>query len=282
MGEKGDAIRQAAAKASRENQNPNTPAGVISAMDEALMNMGVNVHGQKEEEQPARQEEAPEEAPPDHAGDSGACQTDGNRTEEKAPEMTEEDIISAKTRRIPTDEIAEIHASFGLEPEEEEEFLDEEESFQEEEEPVRAEDIPEPEDERAEEPRQEAEAETVKAPEEQVQERPVRQRQQKPSVSGRSQEASVPERRSTRSQKVQEMPRRRRYPGPMLKEYQKGLFAGFLDIQNLESQIASAIALGGAEGGRSDFQNRKYSDLRGSRLRKNHHWSGHCESHCPG
>lgn len=248
MGEKGDAIRQAAAKASRENQNPNTPAGVISAMDEALMNMGVNVHGQKEEEQPARQEEAPEEAPQTTQEIQEPAKPMETEPEEKAPEMTEEDIISAKTRRIPTDEIAEIHASFGLEPEEEEEFLDEEESFQEEEEPVRAEDIPEPEDERAEEPRQEAEAETVKAPEEQVQERPVRQRQQKPSVSGRSQEASVPERRSTRSQKVQEMPRRRRYPGPMLKEYQKGLFAGFLDIQNLESQIASAIALAEQKG----------------------------------
>lgn len=234
MGEKGDAIRQAAAKASRKSQNPNMPAGVISAMDEALMNMGVDVHGQEE-----KKPEEPVQEP---------AETAGKKPEEKPQELGEEEIISAKTRRIPTDEIAEIHASYGLEPDEEEEFLDEEESFQEEEEPVRAEDIPEPEDERAEEPRQEAEAETVKAPEEQVQERPVRQRQQKPSVSGRSQEASVPERRSTRSQKVQEMPRRRRYPGPMLKEYQKGLFAGFLDIQNLESQIASAIALAEQKG----------------------------------
>ncbi len=212
MGEKGDAIRQAAAKASRENQNPNTPAGVISAMDEALMNMGVNVHGQKEEEQ---------------------------------PEMTEEDIISAKTRRIPTDEIAEIHASFGLEPDEEE-FEDEEE-FLDEEEPVRPEAIPEPVNAETEEDLPEAEAEEAKEPEEPAAEA-EEQRQEEIPVSQRRREASAPERRMDGNRKVQEMPRRRRYAGPTLKEYQRGLFPGFLDIQNLEAQIASAISLAEQKG----------------------------------
>ena len=212
MGEKGDAIRQAAAKASRENQNPNTPAGVISAMDEALMNMGVNVHGQKEEEQ---------------------------------PEMTEEDIISAKTRRIPTDEIAEIHASFGLEPDEEE-FEDGEE-FLDEEEPVRPEAIPEPVNAETEEDLPEAEAEEAKEPEEPAAEA-EEQRQEEIPVSQRRREASAPERRMDGNRKVQEMPRRRRYAGPTLKEYQRGLFPGFLDIQNLESQIASAISLAEQKG----------------------------------
>lgn len=212
MGEKGDAIRQAAAKASRENQNPNTPAGVISAMDEALMNMGVNVHGQKEEEQ---------------------------------PEMTEEDIISAKTRRIPTDEIAEIHASFGLEPDEEE-FEDGEE-FLDEEEPVRPEAIPEPVNAETEEDLPEAEAEEAKEPEEPAAEA-EEQRQEEIPVSQRRREASAPERRMDGNRKVQEMPRRRRYAGPTLKEYQRGLFPGFLDIQNLEAQIASAISLAEQKG----------------------------------
>lgn len=212
MGEKGDAIRQAAAKASRENQNPNTPAGVISAMDEALMNMGVDVHGQKEEEQ---------------------------------PEMTEEDIISAKTRRIPTDEIAEIHASFGLEPDEEE-FEDGEE-FLDEEEPVRPEAIPEPVNAETEEDLPEAEAEEAKEPEEPAAEA-EEQRQEEIPVSQRRREASAPERRMDGNRKVQEMPRRRRYAGPTLKEYQRGLFPGFLDIQNLEAQIASAISLAEQKG----------------------------------
>ena len=212
MGEKGDAIRQAAAKASRENQNPNTPAGVISAMDEALMNMGVDVHGQKEEEQ---------------------------------PEMTEEDIISAKTRRIPTDEIAEIHASFGLEPDEEE-FEDGEE-FLDEEEPVRPEAIPEPVNAETEEDLLEAEAEEAKEPEEPAAEA-EEHRQEEIPVSQRRREASAPERRMDGNRKVQEMPRRRRYAGPTLKEYQRGLFPGFLDIQNLEAQIASAISLAEQKG----------------------------------
>lgn len=212
MGEKGDAIRQAAAKASRENQNPNTPAGVISAMDEALMNMGVDVHGQKEEEQ---------------------------------PEMTEEDIISAKTRRIPTDEIAEIHASFGLEPDEEE-FEDGEE-FLDEEEPVRPEAIPEPVNAETEEDLPEAEAEEAKEPEEPAAEA-EEQRQEEIPVFQRRREASAPERRVDGNRKVQEMPRRRRYAGPTLKEYQRGLFPGFLDIQNLEAQIASAISLAEQKG----------------------------------
>ncbi len=214
MGEKGDAIRQAAAKASRENQNPNTPAGVISAMDEALMNMGVDVHGQKEEEQ---------------------------------PEMTEEDIISAKTRRIPTDEIAEIHASFGLEPDEEE-FGDGEE-FLDEEEPVRPEAIPEPVNAETEEalPEAEAEEEEAKEPEEPAAEA-EEQRQEEIPVFQRRREASAPERRVDGNRKVQEMPRRRRYAGPTLKEYQRGLFPGFLDIQNLEAQIASAISLAEQKG----------------------------------
>ena len=212
MGEKGDAIRQAAAKASRENQNPNTPAGVISAMDEALMNMGVDVHGQKEEEQ---------------------------------PKMTEEDIISAKTRRIPTDEIAEIHASFGLEPDEEE-FEDGEE-FLDEEEPVRPEAIPEPVNAETEEDLPEAEAEEAKEPEEPAAEA-EEQRQEEIPVSQRRREASAPERRMDGNRKVQEMPRRRRYAGPTLKEYQRGLFPGFLDIQNLEAQIASAISLAEQKG----------------------------------
>lgn len=245
MGEKGDAIRQAAAKASRENQNPNTPAGVISAMDEALMNMGVNVHGQKEEEQPARQEEAPEEAPQTTQEIQEPAKPMETEPEEKAPEMTEEDIISAKTRRIPTDEIAEIHASFGLEPDEEE-FEDGEE-FLDEEEPVRPEAIPEPVNAETEEDLPEAEAEEAKEPEEPAAEA-EEQRQEEIPVSQRRREASAPERRMDGNRKVQEMPRRRRYAGPTLKEYQRGLFPGFLDIQNLEAQIASAISLAEQKG----------------------------------
>ena len=245
MGEKGDAIRQAAAKASRENQNPNTPAGVISAMDEALMNMGVDVHGQKEEEQPARQEEAPEEAPQTTQEIQEPAKPMETEPEEKAPEMTEEDIISAKTRRIPTDEIAEIHASFGLEPDEEE-FEDGEE-FLDEEEPVRPEAIPEPVNAETEEDLPEAEAEEAKEPEEPAAEA-EEQRQEEIPVSQRRREASAPERRMDGNRKVQEMPRRRRYAGPTLKEYQRGLFPGFLDIQNLEAQIASAISLAEQKG----------------------------------
>ena len=74
MGEKGDAIRQAAAKASRKSQNPNMPAGVISAMDEALMNMGVDVHGQEE-----KKPEEPVQEPAETAGKKTGRKTPGVR-----------------------------------------------------------------------------------------------------------------------------------------------------------------------------------------------------------
>lgn len=304
MGEKGDAIRQAAARASREMQNPNRPAGVVSAMDEALMNMGVDLEAAQRTQpkepkvQPSQKQEAPET----------------------------EDIILAKTRRIPTEEIAEIHASYGMDKKEEFPDFDELEDA--------------PAAQASEDAGAKAEA---KAPEETetpapVQEQPReasrprrRRREQEPEREPQAQAASgqaapveggrrqgepgqaaprtesgnqgapgqaapveetrgrgvsgqaaprtesadrsrrmsrrQPEQTATGAQgapagtmpqgdrpeaqtrrKTQEMPRRRVYTGPRLKEYQKGLFPGFLDIQNLEAQIASAISLAEQKG----------------------------------
>ena len=238
MGEKGDAIRQAAAKASREMQSGNRPAGVVSAMDEALMNMGVDLNAvQKEESHPAPPAEEEMVSPRQEEARKSPAQEElkaekpkaekpiaEKPAEEETAPRTEEEIISAKTRRIPTDEIAEIHAFSGLDAEADAaEFLKEE---------TRANAPETPENTEAKNL-----APDTQAPGNDVQEAPA------PRRRVRKEAGKVPE-----QTRVQERPRHRVYSGPMLKEYQKSLFPGFLDIQNLEAQIASAIALAEQKG----------------------------------
>lgn len=212
MGERGDAVRQAAAAASAAAAKPQA-SGVVSAMDEALMGMGVELSRQPVQETAAAGEgQQPQESP---------RQDDQAAAAQKAVNA-KVDIATAKTRRIPTDEIAEIHASFGLDEE-----------------------------------GRRVNATSWDAPESQTQQPQTQQPQtQQPqtqqSQMQQPQDAQYPE-GSPQGQPegafVQRFPSGQQGgAGPkaygnrlMLKDYQRDLFAGFLGIQNMEEQIASAI-----------------------------------------
>lgn len=212
MGERGDAVRQAAAAASAAAAKPQA-SGVVSAMDEALMGMGVELSRQPAQETAAAGEgQQPQESP---------RQDDQAAAAQKAVNA-KVDIATAKTRRIPTDEIAEIHASFGLDEE-----------------------------------GRRVNAASWDAPESQTQQPQTQQPQTQQTQTQQSQtqqpqDAQYPE-GSPQGQPegafVQRFPSGQQGgAGPqaygnrlMLKDYQRDLFAGFLGIQNMEEQIASAI-----------------------------------------
>ena len=190
MGDKGDAVRKAAAQSAAARQaRAAAPAGAVSAMDEALMNMGMKpeeiARQEKEETIPVKEEAAPALKP--------------ETAQEK--EESREDVILAKTRRIPTEEISQLHASYDIPqvPAQEDENVPPQPDMEKKQAPARK--------------RRAAAAEAVKAPEQ-------------------------PERPRVRSQ-VRRM---------TLKDYHRDLFPGFLEIQNLEDQIASAIAMAEQKG----------------------------------
>lgn len=207
MGERGDAVRQAAAAASAAAAKPQA-SGVVSAMDEALMGMGVELSRQPVQETAAAGEgQQPQESP---------RQDDQAAAAQKAVNA-KVDIATAKTRRIPTDEIAEIHASFGLDEE-----------------------------------GRRVNAASWDAPESQTQQPQTQQPQTQQSQMQQPQDAQYPE-GSPQGQPegafVQRFPSGQQGGAGskaygnrlMLKDYQRDLFAGFLGIQNMEEQIASAI-----------------------------------------
>ena len=190
MGDKGDAVRKAAAQSAAARQaRAAAPAGAVSAMDEALMNMGMKpeeiARQEKEETIPVKEEAAPALKP--------------ETAQEK--EESREDVILAKTRRIPTEEISQLHASYDIPqvPAQEDENVPPQPDMEKKQAPARK--------------RRAAAAEAVRAPEQ-------------------------PERPRVRSQ-VRRM---------TLKDYHRDLFPGFLEIQNLEDQIASAIAMAEQKG----------------------------------
>lgn len=225
MGEKGNAMREAAKAARARTQNSTQPAGVVSAVDEALMNMGVDLSqqqeapkafeaGRKTPEEFGVSQEAPENF------ETGREEEKNFETPESAQDFAAqepEDIATAKTRRIPTDEIAEIHASYGIRRED----LEEEETAQ--------------------------QAEPEYQEETQQERRDMRQEEVQ---SGRQ------EMRQEENFRGQQPDNRQMQPGSqsaydshsMLKDYQRELFNGFLEIQNMEAQIASAIALAEKKG----------------------------------
>ncbi len=123
MGERGEAVREAAAKAVKPTRP--TPAGVLSAVDEALLNLGIQpetpVAEEIEEETTPEMTETTEPVIEEVAP---AAQTTENELKEDmskelaeafaeepeqapaAAELSEEEILTAKTRIIPTEEIA--------------------------------------------------------------------------------------------------------------------------------------------------------------------------------
>ena len=239
MGERGDAMRRAAAKASASAAKP--ASGVVSAMDEALMGMGVEIPRQQDTEDElaktaAAQEPAGEELQPEETAAS-----------------TEENIVTAKTRRIPTDEIAEIHASFGLDQDGRrvntipQEPIAQTPSQQPAQEPT----VQEQPQRTAQEPTvQEQPQRTVQEPTVQEQpQQPVRE----PAMQPQQPEGTFVQRFASRQQPSQQgrtMHGQQAVYGNrlMMQEYQRELFKGFLGIQNLEEQIASAIAQAGQKG----------------------------------
>ncbi len=156
MGEKGDAVRQAATQAVLTSRPK--PTGVLSAVDEALLNMtgkkpvdqldalekivdrknsedGVEVAeideadeiiAEHTQPQPAQdlsaqlkeafapEEEETVEETADDAEIAETAETDKEETEKVEDTMTEEEILSAKTRRIPTEEIKRIYESMPI------------------------------------------------------------------------------------------------------------------------------------------------------------------------
>lgn len=219
MGEKGDAVRQAAARVSAETEKPQV-TGVVSAMDEALTGMGVKIPEPVQEQEPAVKEEPVQET---------------KAQEEAVAAQEETDVATAKTRRIPSDEIAEIHSVFGLDEMGRRETVSPvQEPVQEmEEEPVKME----------EEAPMEAEA-----PQEFVPQEPMMEQQTPPA------QGTFVRRLGQQEPQMQPNGNNGGYSQPnygnrlMVKEYQRGLFEGFLGIQNLEEQIASAILQAGQKG----------------------------------
>lgn len=237
MGERGTAVREAAAKASAAAAKPQV-SGVVSAMDEALMNMGVEIP-----ETPAEElvEEPIEEAPVEEAAEEKpvtvaeparevSVKVEESVQEPEEPATEEVDIFSAKTRRIPTDEIAELHASYGLDQDGRRVNVPVQEPAAQ----VMEEEMPEEEFLMEEEVQPEEEL-----PEYEVQEEPA-------SEEAPMQGAFV--HRFGPGQQQNAAPQQAYTNRLMLKEHQRDLFAGFLGIQNMEEQIASAILQAGQKG----------------------------------
>ena len=247
MGEKGDAVRQAAAKASAEAVKPQA-SGVVSAMDEALMGMGVEIPRAAAEE-PVKEEvpvaEPVQEAAPvkEEVKAAPKMHRQPEQMAETAAAEEEVDITTAKTRRIPTDEIAEIHASFGLDQNGRRVN------------PTPVQPMP------MQAPAQEQFMQAQTPVQEQPVQAPVQEQFMQEAPAQDLQEAAQPE---FQEQPVQEAAPQQpegafvqRFTNGqqptygnrlMLKEYQRGLFAGFLGIQNMEEQIASAILQAGQKG----------------------------------
>lgn len=240
MGERGDAMRQAAAKASVSAAKP--ASGVVSAMDEALMGMGVEIPQQPETEDDlaktaAAQESAEEELQPEVAAAPAA-----------------EDIATAKTRRIPTDEIAEIHASFGLDQDgrrvntiSQEPAMETQPS-----QPVGEPAMQGQPQRTVQEPAMQGQ------PQQPVQEPAMQGQPQQPAgesdMQARQPEGTFVQKFASRQQQPPQQGRTMSGQQPvygnrlMLQEYQRELFKGFLGIQNLEEQIAAAIVQAGQKG----------------------------------
>ena len=234
MGEKGNAMRQAAA---RMNQQAAHSAGVVSAVDEALINMGRNPEEQGPQPDAADEvtgqpasvcEEQSEPEPQKIAGEpepqEAAPQMTAKETTE-APTEEEEDITLAKTRRMPVEEISRLRAAMSLN----------------EDRPVRRYDTAPAPQQESREPVQEAPAAVAyeKEPQEM---RPAAEepadvpqteapRREEPQFGAPQQEMEADYGQYTRPG----------YQRQMLREDQRGFFEGFLNIQNLEEQIASAI-----------------------------------------
>ena len=201
MGEKGNQIREAAA---RMSQGKTQATGVISAVEEAVMNMGVQPPEAQEEEAPS---------------------ADAETTVDETPAATEQedvDIATAKTRRISSDELAEIKASRNMEPVD----LDSETA------------PPDQEAAEIETAQQEAlQPETLEAAQQETMQ-PETLEAEAEQPEGSQPEAAA---RETAGGETY-IPRLR------IKDYQRGMFAGFVGIQNMEEQIASAILQAGQKG----------------------------------
>ena len=197
MGEKGNQIREAAA---RMSQGKTQATGVISAVEEAAMNLGVQ---------------------PPKAQDEEAASADVEIAADETPiakEQEDVDIATAKTRRISSDELAQIKASRNMEPvnsNSEIASLDLENLQSEEEQP-----------------------ETEGTGAEQEAFKPEAEEQEVPQPAAPEAEAEQPE----AAEQETYSPRLR------IKDYQRGMFAGFVGIQNMEEQIASAILQAGQKG----------------------------------
>ena len=251
MGERGNAVRQAAAKASAEAAKPQA-SGVVSAMDEALMGMGVKIP-------------QPDSAP--------------------VPSGEEENIITAKTRRIPTDEIAEIHASYGLDeygrridpaqqsapqptaPQGQPQSIPQPTAPQGQPQSIPQPTAPQGQPQNAASQSQPQSVPQAAAPQNVQQGQPQGapqtaapqgQPQNAPQPTMQGQPQSAPQNAQPEGSFVQRFSPRQQggaanqQPAygnrPMLKDYQRELFTGFLGIQNLEEQIASAILQAGQKG----------------------------------
>lgn len=247
MGEKGNAMREAAARVAAGTKAPAN--GVVSAMDEALMGMGVKLPAA---ETAAGKEMVEENDTVRKPNTENREAEEISETEEMKPANGEyravddsvpEDIATAKTRRIPTDEIAEIYASYGLD-----EDGGRTSSAGQDNGAV-------PGDDRSVEDVRRAQTSAVRTaeqdnslrrPEQEIQDVSRQQDQRRPDPVSQP----VRNTQSTEPQGMQDISGRPNIYGsrPMVKEYQRGMFAGFLGIQNLEEQIASAITLAGQKG----------------------------------
>lgn len=247
MGEKGNAMRQAAA---RMNQQAAHSAGVVSAVDEALINMGRNPEEQaaqpaQAETQDAVQEkdaaempkivyqgsvmqkeirqevQAAQPTPPQEiAGEpdpqEAAPQMTAKETTE-APTEEEEDITLAKTRRMPVEEISRLRAAMSLN----------------EDRPVRRYDTAPAPQQESREPVQEAPAAVAyeKEPQE------MRSAAEDPADVPRTEAPRREEPQFGAPQQEMEADygqyTRPGYQRQMLREDQRGFFEGFLNIQNL-------------------------------------------------
>ena len=123
MGERGEAVREAAAKA-QSTKKPQAK-GVLSAVDEALLNMGVSLENGKEKEEEPLFPEGTGKALAEAFAEPLAKLDDTQSVTTELPKVSAsdkvtldaedlEEILTARTRRIPTDTIARLHAQTPL------------------------------------------------------------------------------------------------------------------------------------------------------------------------
>lgn len=231
MGEKGAAVRKAAAQSEAAKQaRAAAPAGAVSAMDEALLNMGMPPEEIAREEAPAPEEPVKEAAKKQETEkeevkarvpEQEPVEEQEQPQAQETPEIEhdrQEDVILAKTRRIPTEEIARRHAVY---------------------------DVPRTQDTEEAPPEPQAfgqqKAEEAEAP------------VQRQKAAGQASEQKAAQGQPANSGR----PKRQPNPQPQapshgvrmrVRDYHRDLFAGFLGIQNLEDQIASAIAMAEQKG----------------------------------